>query len=477
MSRARLLLVDDDEKLRRILTLRLEAEGFAVVATASGEEALSRLMEARPQMVLADLKMPGMDGIELMTKIQERNPGLPVAILTAHGDIPEAVRATHAGAVDFLTKPVERERLLDCINRHVEATTPLPAKEWASGIVTRSPLLQSVLEDARRVAKTDSAVLITGASGTGKELLARAVHRAGKRAEKPFVAINCAAVPADLLESELFGHKRGSFTGANTDHPGLFRAAEGGTVLLDEIGDMPAELQVKLLRVLQEREVRPVGETKTVPVDVRVISATHSDLASRVKSGSFREDLYYRLNVVGLHLPSLDERREDIPLLVSHRLSQLAEEGSPKRTYSPEAIGVLVAAAWPGNIRQLFNVVEQNVALSPGRVMGPTLVRKALGEQGSALPSYDQARADFSRTYLRQLLELAGGNISRAARLADRNRTDFYKLLNRFGIDPSEYKDRDRGDREEHLAEGESEGEGEQRPGGNREPTHAAHHH
>ncbi len=442
MPQQRILLVDDDENLRRVLTLRLEAEGYTVTAVASGEEALTRLNEVQPQFALTDLRMPGMDGFEVLSRIQQSSPGLPVAVLTAHGDIPDAVRATHAGAVDFLTKPVEREQLLDCIRRHTHpAGAPPPAREWASGIVTRSPIMQSVLEDARRVARTDSSVLITGPSGSGKEVVARAIHRASRRSEKPFVAINCAAVPKELLESELFGHKRGAFTGAHTDHAGLFRAANGGTVFLDEIGDMPAELQAKLLRVLQEKEVRPVGDTQTVPVDVRVLSATHSDLEARVKAGEFREDLYYRLNVVGLRLPPLDDRREDIPLLVAHRLAQLAEDGAPRRVYSPEAMEALVAAAWPGNVRQLFNVVEQNVALSPGRVIGAAQVRKALGEQGNTLLSFDQARAEFTRNYLRQLLELADGNISRAARLAGRNRTDFYKLLSRSGINPSEFKE------------------------------------
>ena len=444
MEPKKILLVDDDAKLARVLALRLESEGYDVVAAASGEEALARLGETRPRFVLADLRMPGMDGIELLARIQQRYPGLPVALISAQGDIPDAVRATHAGAVDFLTKPVDRDRLLDCVRRHVgdSGGDAAPDDAWAAGLVTRSPLVEAVIEDARRVARTDSAVLITGASGTGKEVLARAIHRASPRVNKPFVAINCAAVPAELLESELFGHKRGAFTGAQNDHPGLFRAADGGSVFLDEIGDMPVELQVKLLRVLQEREVRPVGETRTLPVDVRVLSATHSDLEARVTAGAFREDLFYRLNVVRLRLPTLEERREDIPLLVTHRLRQLTEAGQPKRVYSPEAMEVLVAAAWPGNVRQLFNVVEQNVALSPSRVISAALVRKALGEQDSALPSFDEARTEFTRNYLRQLLELADGNISRAARLAERNRTDFYKLLSRYGVDPAAFKER-----------------------------------
>lgn len=445
MSRSphRLLLVDDDEKLRRIITLRLEAEGFAVTEAESGEDALSKLKAARPHFVLADLRMPGINGIELLRQIQQRRPGLPVVILTAHGDIPDAVEATQAGAVDFLTKPVDKERLLECIAHHLPANAGDERElgSWAADIVTRSAEMLQVLDDAQRVAKTESSVLISGPSGAGKEVLARAIHRASSRREAPFVAINCGAVPAELLESELFGHKRGAFTGASADHPGLFRAADGGTVFLDEIGDMPSELQVKLLRVLQEREVRPVGETRSVKVNVRVLSATHRNLEAQVSAQKFREDLYYRLNVVALQLPPLKTRREDIPLLVNHRLQQLSEGGAPRRVYSPEAMEMLVGAAWPGNIRQLFNVVEQNVALSPGRVIGAAMVRRAIGEdQTAAMPSFDEARAEFTRSYLRQLLELAEGNVSRAARLAERNRTDFYKLLNRHDVDPAEFK-------------------------------------
>nr|WP_241696054.1 sigma 54-interacting transcriptional regulator [Solimonas terrae] len=442
MPRNQILLVDDDPKLLRVLTLRLEAEGYGVIATASGDEALQRLDNVRPQMVLADLRMPDLDGIELLSRIQSRHPSLPVAILSAHGDIPDAVRATHAGAVDFLTKPVDRERLVGCIERHLEPGSE-PASSWARGIVTRSALMQAVIEDAQRVARTDSAVLITGASGTGKEVLARALHDGSPRREAPFVAINCTAVPADLLESELFGHRKGSFTGAHADHPGLFRAAHGGTVFLDEIGDMPAGLQVKLLRVLQEREVRPVGDTRTIPVNVRVLSATHCDLEARVADGRFREDLFYRLNVVRLQLPALERRREDIGLLVTHRLEQLFAEGRPRCRYSPEALDVLATAPWPGNVRQLFNVVEQTVALAPGRTISAALVRKCLGDTTESMPAFDEARDEFARNYLRQLLELSGGNIARAARLARRNRTDFYKLLNRYRLEPSQFKPQD----------------------------------
>ena len=438
----RILLVDDDAKLRRLLSLRLEALGYAVDTAESAEQALRMLEDVRPALVLSDLRMPGMDGMALLERLQALQPGLPVIMLTAHGEIPDAVRATQSGAVDFLTKPVDPQALKASLDRHARPAVLGADDDWARSIVTRSPLMKELLDKLGRVARNPVSVLLLGPSGVGKELLARAIHAASPRRRGPFVALNCGAVPADLLESELFGHRKGAFTGASQDHPGLFRAADGGSVFLDEIGDMPAELQVKLLRVLQEREVRPVGSVRSEPVDVRVLSATHRDLAARVASGEFREDLYYRLNVVQLRIPPLDERREDIPLLVAHHLQQLAAAGAARRVYAPDAMECLVAARWPGNVRQLFNVVEQNVALTPGRVISLGQVQDALGmgPVDKAVPSFDAARAEFTRSYLRSLLEISGGNVSQAARLAERNRTDFYKLLKKHGIEAGSHK-------------------------------------
>lgn len=438
----RILLVDDDEKLRRVLSMRLESLGYAVDAVASGEQALDALNNLEPALVLTDLRMPGLDGIELLERIQVLRPGLPVILITAHGDIPDAVRATQAGAVDFLSKPVDPQQLEESLARHARQTTTATNEAWAEHIVTRSRNMLELLDKVKRVARTSSSVLITGPSGAGKELLARALHKASPRQRKEFMALNCGAVPAELLESELFGHKKGAFTGASTDHEGLFRAADGGTVFLDEIGDMPHDLQVKLLRVLQEREVRPVGETRSVRVDVRVLSATHRDLQSLVDEGDFREDLFYRLNVVQLAVPPLDERREDIPLLLAHQLNLLVRKGSPRRVFAPDAVELLVSVPWPGNVRQLFNVVEQCVALAPGRVISLAQVQDALGRKAEvkAVPSFDDARAEFTRKYLSDLLELSEGNVSQAARLAERNRTDFYKLLKKHGIDPGAFK-------------------------------------
>ncbi len=439
---SQILLVDDDEKLRRVLSMRLESLGYRVDAVASGEQALDALSTLEPALVLTDLRMPGLDGIELLERIQVLRPGLPVILITAHGDIPDAVRATQAGAVDFLSKPVEPEKLEAALDRHARPVSAATSEAWAEHIVTRSRNMLDLLDKVKRVARTSSSVLISGPSGAGKELLARALHKASPRQRGEFMALNCGAVPAELLESELFGHKKGAFTGASSDHEGLFRAADGGTVFLDEIGDMPHDLQVKLLRVLQEREVRPVGETRSVPVDVRVLSATHRDLQTLVEDGEFREDLFYRLNVVQLSVPPLDERREDIPLLLAHQLNQLVRKGSPRRVFAPDAVELLVSVPWPGNVRQLFNVVEQCVALSPGRVISLAQVQDALGRKAEvkAVPSFDDARAEFTRKYLTELLELSGGNVSQAARLAERNRTDFYKLLKKHGIEPGAFK-------------------------------------
>ena len=441
-SRGRILLVDDDPGLLRLLAIRLRAESYDVEAVESAEAALGALPVFRPDLVITDLRMDKMDGIGLLKEIQRLHPGLCVLLLTAHGTIPDAVEATQSGAFGFLTKPVDKEQLLEHVERAMRVTAvPQTEEEWSSEIITRSPPMEACLQQARMVAGTDTRVLITGESGTGKELMARAIHKASQRRDGPFVAINCSAMAENLLESELFGHEKGAFTGAHKAHMGLFQAAEGGTLLLDEIGDMPARLQVKLLRVLQEQQVRPVGSTEAIAVNARVISATNQKLNEMMMAGTFREDLYYRLNVVNIRLPALRERREDVPLLVEHFLKLAAEEtDGEQKVYAPESVELLVANNWPGNIRQLYNTVRQNVALSPARVIAPDQVRSALGEQANALPSFSQAREEFTRNYLSQLLQITGGNVSQAARLAKRNRTDFYKLLGRHQLNPEHFK-------------------------------------
>ena len=446
--RPSVLVVDDDPDLLRLMQIRLSAAGYAVTIAESAERALAQLAVARPRVVVTDLRMSGMDGMALFESIQEKNPSLPVIILTAHGTIPDAVSAVKSGVFGYLTKPFEARTLLTEIERALTlgggtstAPTEMGDDSWRKEITTRNPVMEDVLAKARLVAESDASVFIYGESGTGKELLARAIHDASRRRDHPFVAINCGAIPEQLLESELFGHVKGSFTGAVRDHKGLFLTANKGTLFLDEIGDMPVTLQVKLLRVLQERQVRPVGSTQSFEVDVRVISATHRNIEAEMAAGNFRDDLYYRLNVVALHLPPLAERREDIPLLANHFLTQLVEKY--KRTissFASEAVEVLVAAPWPGNVRQLYNVVEQSVALATTPVIPATLVQQAIQHQQTEFESFEDARRKFERDYLAQILRITEGNVTQAARLAKRNRTEFYKLLQRHQLDPKLFK-------------------------------------
>ncbi len=337
--------------------------------------------------------------------------------------------------------------LLDTVAEAIRLSSP-PAGEmagWRSELITRSSSMEDLLAQARRVAASDASVCVLGQSGTGKELLARAIHRASPRAERPFIAVNCGAIPEGLLESELFGHKKGSFTGAVADRRGLFQAAQGGTLFLDEVGDMPLSLQVKLLRALEERKIRQVGSHESYDIDVRVVSATHRKLEERISSGEFREDLYYRLNVVKLYIPALAERREDIPLLANHFLSRLAERyRRGQLAFSPESMQILVSAPWPGNVRQLLNVVEQAVALATTEVIPESLVRQALDVADTALTPLDEARRAFERDYLVRILKITGGNVTKAARLAGRNRTEFYRLLERHSLEPGMFKGKDK---------------------------------
>jgi two-component system response regulator GlrR len=446
--RPSVLVVDDDPDLLRLMQIRLSAAGYAVTTAESAERALAQLAVARPKVVVTDLRMSGMDGMALFQSIQHQNAALPVIILTAHGTIPDAVAAVKSGLFGYLTKPFEAKTLLTEIERALslgrgagEAGNDGGDETWRKEIITRNPALEEVLSKARLVADSDASVFIYGESGTGKELMARAIHNASRRRDNAFVAINCGAIPEQLLESELFGHVKGSFTGAHRDHKGLFQTANKGTLFLDEIGDMPVPLQVKLLRVLQERTVRPVGSTESHEVDVRVISATHRNIEAEMAAGNFRDDLYYRLNVVALHLPSLSERREDIPLLANHFLKLLADKYNRTISgFAPEAIEALVSAPWPGNVRQLYNVVEQAVALATTPLIPATLVQTAIQHQQSEFASFEEARRKFERDYLAQILRITEGNVTQAARLAKRNRTEFYKLLQRHQLDPKLFK-------------------------------------
>ncbi|WP_333854984.1 two-component system response regulator GlrR [Leclercia sp.] len=439
---AHLLLVDDDPGLLKLLGMRLVSEGYSVVTAESGQEGLKVLGREKIDLVISDLRMDEMDGMQLFTEIQKLQPGMPVIILTAHGSIPDAVAATQQGVFSFLTKPVDKDALYKAIDDALEHAAPSGDETWRETIVTRSPIMLRLLEQARMVAQSDVSVLINGQSGTGKEILAQAIHNASPRGKNAFIAINCGALPEQLLESELFGHARGAFTGAVSSREGLFQAAEGGTLFLDEIGDMPAPLQVKLLRVLQERKVRPLGSNRDIDINVRIISATHRDLPKAMARNEFREDLFYRLNVVNLKIPALAERAEDIPLLATQLLRQSAERHKPfVRAFSTDAMKRLMTASWPGNVRQLVNVIEQCVALTSSPVISDALVDQALEGENTALPTFVEARNQFELNYLRKLLQITKGNVTHAARMAGRNRTEFYKLLSRHELEANDFKE------------------------------------
>lgn len=446
----RILLVDDDVALLRLLAMRLSSEGYEVSTCDTPGGALSNLESLRPDLVVSDLRMDGMDGIRLFEEMRKQRPTLPVILMTAHGSIPDAVHATRLGVSAFLTKPFDGRVLVEEVQRCLLLAADSVARQadgpaaWRQRFVTRNPRMQALLDRAERVARGDASVLITGPSGSGKEQLSRLIHEASPRAAQPFVAVNCGAIAETLLESELFGHVKGAFTGALRDSPGLLRSAEGGTIFLDEIGEMPQAMQVKLLRVLQERTLRPVGGTSEQPIDVRVLAATHRNLNDDMRDGQFREDLFYRLSVIQIEIPALRERREDVPALALHYLSQMAQRyNQTLNGFAPEAMQQLVGHDWPGNVRQLVNVVEQCVALADGPLITAAQVAEALRIESPALPTLAEAKDNFERSYLLQALRLSNGNVPQAAEWAGRNRTDFYRLLRKHDIEPEHFKPMD----------------------------------
>jgi two-component system response regulator GlrR len=450
-EKSRILVVDDDADLLKVLSIRLEREGYEIQTADSGIRALASLPGFRPQLVITDMRMEGMNGMMLFEAIHESEPTLPVVVLTAHGTIPDAVDATQRGVFAYLTKPFDRQQLIEIIERAVTMFGDSERKpentEWRDAIVTRSAAMEALFREAWMVARSDTAVLIRGESGTGKELLARAIHNASERREKPMVAVNCTAIPDQLFEAELFGHTKGAFTGAAEARKGLIRSADHGTLFLDEIGDMPLPFQAKLLRMLQEREIRPVGSTEALAVDIRVISATHQNLENAIAGKTFRDDLYYRLNVVTLEIPPLDKRREDIPLLAEFFLHRARERSSNAAVgvsgFSRQAMEMMMSASWPGNIRQLQNVVDQCVVLTTSPLIPASLVERALRLKEKALLPFAEARDRFEFGYLTQLLEMTEGNVAQAARLAERNRSEFYKLLRKHALEPELFRNRE----------------------------------
>ena len=467
MPTAKLLVVDDDQNLLELARTRLNGANYDVTAAVDAEEAIKATKCGNFDLAVVDLRLADQDGMTLMERLHAVSPGMPVIILTGHASVEGAVEAMKRGAYTYLTKPFDPRELLLQIERALESCKLasenirlkglLKEKYDFANIVAKSDRMQRVLEAVSRIAKTDSTVYIHGESGTGKELIAKAIHLASDRKDKPFVAINCAAIPETLLESELFGHEKGAFTGAVRSTKGLFTQAHEGTLFLDEIGDMPLTIQVKLLRALEERQFYPVGSEKPVQVDVRIVVATKKDLIEEVKKGTFREDLFYRIHVIPLVLPPLKERMEDIPYLVDHLLKKICQQLKKEVTgLAPKAMQMLMQHDWPGNVRELENTLEYAVTMTQQNIitedlvlqtrspMAPSIVEEAphghlLPAPGS-LKSLKEARAEFEKAYLIRLLEMCGGKASKAAEIAGKYRADFYDLLKKHEIKLADYK-------------------------------------
>jgi two-component system response regulator GlrR len=470
-ARPHVLVVDDEEDLCELITLRLEHHGFRVSAEYASRGALEVLEREVVDAIILDLRLGHENGLDLLREIQKRSLDLPVVVLTAHGSIEVAVEAMRAGAYGFLTKPFDDHELIEKLGHAVERVRLrrevaglrrlVGKREREDQLFGASAAINGVRDIIARVAPSDATILLFGESGTGKEVAARSLHALSTRREAPFVGINCGALPAELLESELFGHKRGSFTGALKDKEGLFAAAGGGTLFLDEIGDAPPSVQVKLLRVLQERAYLPVGAVETQDADVRIVAATNRDLRADIAAGRFREDLFYRLHVVPITLPPLRERKEDLPLLAELFLTRAAAHHGLKAPHlSHEALHLLLEHDWPGNVRELANVIEGATLLTLDGVLRPhhlmsvlpagrgavaspatrTVVVQGLIGRDKELPPMREARETFDRAYLEEALRRAGGNVSAAAKLAGRNRTDFHDLLRRHDLSATDFR-------------------------------------
>jgi DNA-binding NtrC family response regulator len=449
----RVLLVDDESGILDTLKILFKGEGYEVQVASSGKEAMSALDQDRPDLVLTDIRMPGASGLEVLTKARAVDPELPVILMTAQASLQSAVRAVNEGAYYYLQKPFANDELLAICRRALEARQLRRENKALKKEIKRRerttegrPVGKSrgfvdVLKLAETVAPTDSTVLISGESGTGKEVVARYIHALSERADRAFYSLNCGALPESLLESELFGHVKGSFTGAVKDKEGLLVAARGGTFFLDEIGEMTPALQVKLLRALQEREVIPVGATEPVAVDVRIIAATNRELETEIRRGAFRSDLYYRLNVIALHVPPLRDRKEDIPVLTRHFLAREAlGNGSQQREVAEETMELLVKYDWPGNVRELENALERAAVLSPDAVIGPDAlperVRTAPTPQLIAdAPAANPSMEVIERAYILWVLQAEGGNKTRAAEVLGIDPSTLYRKLNRYGIE------------------------------------------
>jgi two-component system, NtrC family, response regulator GlrR len=451
MENEHILVVDDEEGLLHLVKMRLIAMGFAVTACTTGREAIAAAKKDRFDLVICDLRLGSEDGLDVTEELLRIHPGLPVIILTAHGSIPNAVEAMQRGAFGYLTKPFDDKELKAKIEEglspqrmrgEIQRLKSLVNELYGmENIVARSPAMQRILQQVVQVADSDATILLFGETGTGKEVFARVIHANSRRSKGAFVALNCAAIPETLFESELFGHVRGAFTSAHGAKRGLFQSANGGTLFLDEIGEIPLSMQVKLLRAVQEREVREVGSEISTKIDVRIIAATNKDLGEAVKNGSFRNDLYYRISVVPLFIPPLRDRRDDIPLLAQQFLTTSGKRANKSlRGFTPAALNRLVTYPWPGNVRELENVVEKAAVMTRQDMITPDLLPSMGTSPDAPLKPLTEAKEEFEKTYLKNVLQLTGGNISRAAQFAGRYRADFYKMLKKYGLHPSTTK-------------------------------------
>ncbi len=450
-----ILIVDDEKSIRESLTGILQDEGFQPTTAENGEEALARIREDKPDLILLDIWMPGMDGLETLTKIREIYSDQPVVMMSGHGTIETAVRATKLGAYDFIEKPLSLEKVLLCIQnamnvgRLVEENRELKAKIGKEHeMIGNSKPIQELKKQIKIAAPTSGWVLITGENGTGKELVARAIHHGSKRSRNAFVEVNCAAIPEELIESELFGHEKGSFTGATTQRRGKFDQAHQGTLFLDEIGDMSLKTQAKVLRILQEHKFERVGGNRTIEVDVRVIAATNKDLEKEIKEGNFREDLYYRLNVIPFYVPALRERKSDIPQLANHFLDYFCSKESREiKSLEEEAMEILTNYSWPGNVRELKNLIERLAIMTPGNLITVEQLPQALfdrrhhatREQASSVnlsaDTFRTAKEEFEKEFLLQKLEENDWNISRTAEVIEVERSNLHRKIKAYGIE------------------------------------------
>ena len=465
MEKECILVVDDEEGLLHLVKMRLTAMGFAVTGCTSGRDAITAAKNNRFDLAITDLRLGNEDGLDVTEELLRMQPGLPVIILTAHGSIPNAVEAMQRGAFGYLTKPFDDKELKAKIEEglspqrmrgEIQRLKSLVNELYGmENIVARSPAMQRLLQQVVQVADSDATILLFGETGTGKEVFARVIHSNSRRNKGPFIALNCAAIPEALFESELFGHVRGAFTSAHGAKRGLFQCANGGTLFLDEIGEMPLSMQVKLLRAVQEREVREVGSETTTKIDVRIIAATNKDLGKAVKNGSFRNDLFYRISVVPLFIPPLRDRRDDIPFLAQHFLTASAKRANKDlRGFTPAALNRLISHPWPGNVRELENVIEKASVMTRQDMITPDLLPSMGTSPEAPLKPLTEAKEEFEKTYLTNVLQLTGGNISRAAQFAGRYRADFYKMLKKYGLHPSTTKAKAEADLEELEEEG-----------------------